>query len=254
MTKTTFMFSIELFDVNDSTIVRLPPFGANRLIEDNNVYLYNEKKGFKEPFPENSAEYKEYKEEELKENIAKLENDLEKAKKNPINYSIKDIKKNLRINKNFLRSLELQGAGSYMFLNEQGVRTFTFHRKGDTKVPVFQNIDYSLIYAPTEMKIKEVVQLRKENDEKNGEQKRVTWATYGLVIILVLGVCFMFFMGWKMMSLPGEVTNNLDQVAKSMADITKDLYNVSSNINIIASDSISQQVKVTPGVTNVTGR
>ena len=34
-------YDIELYDVWDTTSKRLPVFGANRIIEDKNVYLYN---------------------------------------------------------------------------------------------------------------------------------------------------------------------------------------------------------------------
>jgi len=247
-------YDVELYDVWDTTSRRLPAFGANRIIEGDNVYLYNDKTGFKVPFPENSEDYKQYTLDELDLQIKGIENKIKKVKGGKLDWSLKDLNKELRVLKNYARSLQLQGRGSYMIINANGRPLFMFDRINNFKMPLFKNTDRSLIYTPTEQKTQEVTQLLKENHDKNGQEQTIKLTTYGLILLLLLGVCFMFFMGYKMMNLPGEITQSLADVAVSLADVSKDLNNVSVNINNIAQSSIDPNAIVTAKEQIVTGR
>lgn len=249
-----FGYDIELYDVWDTTSRRIPSFGANRVIEGDNVYLYNPKNGFKVPFPENSEEYKQYIESELDEVIKNTETKIKKVKDNKLGLSLKDLNKDLRIYKNYKRSLELQGRGSYMIINSNGRPLFMFDRIGNLKMPLFKNVDRSLIYTPTEQKTQETVQLLKENQEKNGEKEMLKLSNYVVLLLMVLALCFIIWMGYKMSHLPVDVTTNLADTTKMLAEVTKDLNNVSFNINSIAESTQSTIPSTTPITQTITGR
>ena len=250
-----FEYDIELWDVWDTTSKRRPIFGANRLIEDNNVYLFNEKTGFKIPFPENSEEYKQYKMEELDSIIKSIETKIKNNNKGKADHTLKDLNKDLRVHRNYKRSLELQGRGSYMVLNYNGRPMFMFDRVGNLKMPLFKNVDRSLIYTPTEQKTQEVTQLLKENKEKNGEQVRLNLATYALIIILALLVGIMFYTLYKMSALPVEVSESLARTGELFAQGAKDLNSANSIMyNITENLQTNPDLITTPTTQIITGR
>src|SRR6056297_2251951 len=71
-TKDSLPYIIQLYDVEGTTIFERNPFGAKRYIEKANVFLVNEKIGFKEPFPTDGDDYKNYKLEECERRIKEL--------------------------------------------------------------------------------------------------------------------------------------------------------------------------------------
>jgi hypothetical protein len=245
--KNTFEYSIEIYDVWDTTSKRITPFGASRIVEGNSSYLFNEQKGFKEPFPENNLEYKEYELETVLTKIDEIEKKIKESEnsknKNPLN-SIKDLKRELRLYRGYKRSIELRGNGSFMILNSDGVPTFQFDRLGNIKFPLYKNVDRSTIYTPSELKTKNISKIIKDNDEKNGQEQIIKWSTYVLLILLVLGVCFMFYMGYKMQKLPIDVANTLNIVAENMQDIGKSLNTLENHI--IVNESVEVIPKVNP--------
>lgn len=250
-----FEYDVELYDVWDTTSKRLPIFGANRIIEDNNVYLYNPKSGFKVLFPENSEEFKQYTLDTLKLLIKNIEKKIKLVVAGKTEHSLRDLKKELRIHNNYKRSLELQGRGSYMILTSTGRPLFMFDRIGNLKMPLFKNVDRSLIYTPTEQKTQEVVQLLKENEEKNGEQKRLTLSTYALLLILILAIIATVYLAYKTAGLDIEVTQALADIGSSLVEVTKDLNSVSSSMyNITENIQVNPDLITTPKINVINGQ
>ena len=241
-----FEYSIEIYDVWDTTSKRITPFGANRVVEDNNSYLFNELKGFKEPFPQNTEEYKEYELDDINLKIKKLEDEIKRFEKSPDQkISIKDKKKELRIFRGYKRSIELRGNGSFMILNERGIPTFQFDRVGNTKLPLYKNVDRSTIYIPSELKTKNITKILRDNDEKNKTTTLHQWSTYTLLLILVLLTCVYIWYGYKAMTLPVDVSEILALVGENLQTISKDLNSLSSELIINETD------KVIPGQQNI---
>lgn len=248
-----FSYDIELYDVSDITSKRLKPFGANRIIEGNNVYLYNPKNGFKEPFPENSEEYKDFKLEELDKEIKATLNNISKINKGKSDRSLKDEKKQLRVLRGYKRSLELQGRGSYLIVNSNGKFMYMFDRVGNIKMPLFKNVDRSLIYTPTELKTKEVTQLLKENDTKNGEPERVRLSTYSAAILMFLAAITLFYFSYKTASIPDNFLEYMKIQAEYFKVIGQDLNSLNESISNIVS-SQSPDLSVNPSTSQVTGK
>lgn len=248
-----FSYDIELYDVSDITSKRLKPFGANRIIEGNNVYLYNPKNGFKEPFPENSEEYKDFKLEELDKEIKATLNNISKINKGKSDRSLKDEKKQLRVLRGYKRSLELQGRGSYLIVNSNGKFMYMFDRVGNIKMPLFKNVDRSLIYTPTELKTKEVTQLLKENDTKNGEPERVRLSTYSAAILMFLAAITLFYFSYKTASIPDNFLEYMKIQAEYFKVIGQDLNTLNESISNIVS-SQSPDLSVNPSTSQVTGK
>lgn len=228
----TFEYSIEVYDVWDTTSKRITPFGANRIVEGNSSFLYNEQKGFKEPFPENTAEFQEYDKDQIDEKIIELENKIKTINKSNSNQGTKDYKKQLRIFRGYKRSIELRGNGSFMILNSDGVPTFMFDRIGNVKLPIYKNVDRSTLYIPSELKTKNVTKIMKDNDEKNGNEQMVKISTYVVLVLLLLSLVFMFYMGYKMQKLPLDVAQVLSVVAENMESIGKSLNTLESELII----------------------
>lgn len=248
-TGTTYEYAVELYDVWDTTSKRLPAFGANRIVEGNTSFLFNEQRGFKEPFPENSQEFLEFTLEETEEKIKELEKRIKELEKNNnTTSSVRDLKKSLRIFRGYKRSLTLKGNGSFMILNEYGKPTFMFDRVGDVKLPLYKNVDRSTLYIPSELKTKNSTKLLKENDEKNGKDMQVKLATYALIIILVLFALAFIWFGYKAMHLPVDVADTLSKVAESMLGIDKSLNNLETMVNV---SSVNDGVSVTPNVNTI---
>lgn len=248
--KNSYEYSIEIYDVWDTTSKRISPFGANRIVEGNSSYLFNEQKKFKEPFPENNLEYKEYELETVNDKINEIEKEIKTSEnsktKNPLN-SIKDLKRKLRVYRGYKKSIELRGNGSFMILNTDGVPTFQFDRLGNIKFPLYKNVDRSAIYTPSELKTKNISKIIKDNDGKNGKEQTLKFSTYILLILLVLGVCFMFYMGYKMQQLPVDVANTLSIVAENMQEIGKSLNSLENELLLNETDAD----KIVPKVNQV---
>ena len=102
-------YIVQLNDIQDSTIVRRQPFGAKRYIEKANVYLVNEKVGFKEPFPSDNEEYKQFKLDELETKIQEIEKKIEDHRKKKLAKTPEylDLIQELKVHQGFKRSLEL---------------------------------------------------------------------------------------------------------------------------------------------------
>jgi hypothetical protein len=233
----TFEYSIEIYDVWDTTSKRIRPFGANRIVEGNTSFLFNEQKGFKEPFPENSQEFQEFEINEIEEKIEQLEKQIREHSKSKSIVSIRDLQKQLRIYRGYRRSIELRGNGSFMIINPDGTPTFQFYRIGNIKLPIYKNVDRATLYIPSELKTKNVTKLLRENEEKNGQEQIIKFSTYALILLLILCVCFMFYMGYKMQQLPLDVAETLSIVAENFGKITDSIGNIEDII--INNDSVS---------------
>lgn len=246
--KATFEFSIEVYDAWDSTAKRLTPFGANLKREGDNSYLVNEDKKFKEMQPENNTVWKQYKLKEVEENIKSVLNDLEKVRKpkatEKVNFSIKDKEVELLQWQNIKRSIETQGKGAYLIFNSEGVPTYQFLRKGGTLLPLYFSVDLSTIYTPSQHKIREITQLSKENDEKNGQTEQIKWATYGLIFILVLLTLGLLYAIYQVLQLPVEVSDLLSRVTNALVGIEKDLNSIESVINSSETTGVNPNVNV----------
>lgn len=241
-----FEYSIEIYDVWDTTSKRIPSFGANRIIKDNRSFLFNELKQFEEPFPENTEEYREYEVEQLDEKIKIIENKLREIEKGKnVHASASDLKRELRIYRGYKRSIQLRGNGSFMILNAEGVPTFQFDRIGNIKLPLYKNVDRSTIYIPSELKTKNITKILRDNDEKNGQEQIIKLSTYALLLLLVLLVCIMGFMAYKMMGLPVDVADLLVRVADNMQTISQSLNTLESEIIVNESNTVN------PGRTNI---
>ena len=148
-------YVVQLNDIEDNTVIRKEPFGAKRYIEGANVYLVNEKVGFKEPFPINTNDYKNYTLDEIEKKIKSLTQKLEKLRNNNskhkrVTSDELDVIKEIKKFKNYRRSHLFEGNGSYMIISaEHGGRPlYTFDRVGNFKLPVYKNkILYTFRYS-----------------------------------------------------------------------------------------------------------
>lgn len=240
-------YTVELWDVWGSTSKKAVRFGAKRFIEHGNVFLVNEKRGFIEPFPEDTAEYKQYKKEEITKEIEKKQRLLSNIKtlKNPQN-SEKDLREDIRILKGFLRSLELDGKGSYMLIDSDsaGARPlFMFDRRGNYRLPVFKNVDVSLMYIPTEAKITEASDLIRENDSKNGKNT-LNLATAGLFVLLILLVFGAMYFAYKTSALPTEFIEVLKDIAVNQDALVEQLKDYVQPVDDIVSEGVSPNLNV----------
>jgi len=248
-------FLVELNDVWGTSSKRYDPFGVKRAIIGGNVFLVNEKIGFKEPQPEDSDDYKSYKIDELTTEIAKIEKKLKEIKSKDGKETTRDLIQDIKILKGWKRSLELQGRGSYANLSgkrDNGMPYFIFDRKGNFKLPVFKNVDYSLLYVPSETNISEASDLLKENNDKNNlNAAQLRIINYILTFILVICICGMFYFIYK--------TNNTQAlyVNGGLSNLTESINNIvnqnSETINIIAdvinsnsSNVVDNTITVTP--------
>jgi len=190
--KKNYPYKVYLKDVYGSSTKKLKPFGVERWIDEKTatVYLRNTENGFKERLPEDSDEFKMYELTEVSRNIIKLEKQLAKETRKDGAENIKDIQYSLIISKKHKRSLELQGRGSYMNLDDDGVPYFVFRRKGMFKLPEFDNVELDTIYTPSETKIKKASELMDMKKEKYSKfNKNIT------TINMVLFFCLIFFGG-----------------------------------------------------------
>lgn len=246
-TKNEYPYIIELYDVWGSTSKRAVRFGAKRFTDGKNVFLVNEKRNFKEPFPEDTEDFKNYTIDKIDGEIEELLSKLEKDKKsaNPKVSKLETFKQ-VEVLKGFKRSLELQGKGSYMIIDSDsaGARpVFMFDRRGNYKLPVFKNIDVSLMYLPTESKLTEASDLIKENDDKN-QKKVLNLATMGLFIILVILVGAGMFFAYKTATSDNDYIDALNNIAENQNRITNVLTDNIDMLQNITNPTLDESIKV----------
>ena len=247
-----FPYRVKICDIWGTTTKDQVIFGVQRFIEGSNVYLYNEKMGFKEPLPEDSDEFKQYKIEDIDKRLKELD---EQLKKKNDNSNQKDIRQEIKQLSSWKNSLLLQGRGSYMRMDLEGKPYFEFDRQGNFRMPVFKNIDKSLLYTPSESKIKLGSELIKENEEKNGDpNKGLRLMNILLTVILVICVGLFGYLSYKASALPDECSANLDKAsvvfinsANKFANAANTLDNITSKV-YIKKDDVS--INVTPEVVN----
>lgn len=253
-------YIVQLNDINDSTIVRRAPFGAKRDIQGANVFLVNEKIGFKEPMPEDSDEYKQYKIDELEDRILELEDKIEshrsKGKAKTPEYL--DWLVELKTMKGFKRSLELSGKGSYAIVSQEhgGRLLYTFDRKGNFKLPVYKNVDYSLLYVPNESDIQLASELIEENDKANGiTDNTLKLANLAILVLLILAFVALVYFGYKTSTLPEGLTDSLSELTKQQGLLTEKLTELFGGIENVA-DKLEikpTELNATPSQVNVNG-
>jgi len=201
--KKDYPYKVYIKDVYGSSTKKLKPFGVERWIDENTatVYLRNIEMTFKERLPEDSDDFKMYNLEEVSKNIKILEKKLAKETKKDGDENIKDIQYSLLIAKKHQRSLKLQGRGSYMNIDDDGVPYFVFRRRGMFKLPEFDNVDLDTLYTPSETKIKKASELLDMKKEKYSRfNKNIT------TINMILFFCLLGFGGllvWWSLALNG---------------------------------------------------
>lgn len=189
----SFDYRIYYKDIHGSNTKKVLHFGAKRFVDEENgtVYLLNEKYKFRESFPEDTNMWKIYKIKEVNEKIIDIEKELSKERKNDDpKINIKNLEFDLDMYKNYKRSLELQGRGSYLNYDEDGVPYFTFRRKGNFKFPEFDNVELDTIYTPSEAKVKEgsdLFEMKKEKYSKFLRNIGSIMVIFFILLLLLLG-------------------------------------------------------------------
>ncbi|MDH4127277.1 MAG: hypothetical protein OEV44_00875 [Spirochaetota bacterium] len=191
--KKNYPYRVYIKDIHGSSTKKITHYGVQRLIDEDNstVWLFNPDTKFKEMMPEDTDDFKIYQINEVKIKILETEKALAKElKKDDPEINKKNLEYDLRLYKNRLRSLELQGRGSYMNYDEDGVPYFVFRRKGNFKFPEFDNIDLDTIYTPSESKIKKASDLLDMKKEKYSK-----FAKNLMTINMTLFICLILFLG-----------------------------------------------------------
>jgi len=249
-------YVVELYDIWGTTSKRVLRLPAKRFIEKGNVFLYNEKLNFKVEFPEDNEEYKKYKTDEVKNMLKKKDTELKLLlKKKDFDLSRKkDIEEDIRVLNGWEKSLALQGRGSYMMFDDDangGKPLFMFDRKGNFKLPVFKNIDISLMHVPNEANIIEGSDLLKENFEKNGADNQVKMVNIVLAILMVIVILGFGYIAYKttgnnqaISEVLAQAISGLDTVADKFAESTEQL----SNMTISVTENIPKIETPTPNV------
>jgi len=187
-----FHYRVYIKEIEDNYTHKKGHFGVERYIDKDKgiVMLRNLDKNFDEPKPSSDTSYKIYKLEEVKKKIHELEKSLAKEIKiDDPRINRKDIEEELRIYKGYERSLMLQGKGSYLNIDEDGTPYFVFRRKGNFRLPEYDNVDIDTIYTPTEAKIKKGSELLDMKNEKyNKFAKNVTTIA---TVFLIIGIIFL---------------------------------------------------------------
>lgn len=228
--KKDFPYDVKLCDIWGSSSKDVAIIPVQRAIEGNNTYLYNEKFGFKEVEPKDSDEFRAYKIEELEEEIKKQEMLLKSS--NDINK--KDIRGKIKQYSNWLNSLKLQGKGSYMRFSQTGKPYFEFDRVGNFRMPVFKNVDKSLLYTPSETKIKKGGDLIKENNDKNGDpNKQLKLLNIFITIVLVILAGIFIYATYKTSELPDQCSVNLDKASAFFVTASERIDNAADTLNNI---------------------
>jgi hypothetical protein len=240
-------FVVQLYDIEDNTVIRRKPFGAKRHIDGANVYLLNEKTGFKEPFPRDTDEFKQYTITQLEEKIESTLKKLDKLRKPEKKSETKrttaeelDLMHELKLFKGYKRSLELSGKGSYMLIagDYEGRPLYQFNRIGNFKVPVFTNIDYSLRYMPLEADLATAGELLKLNEDKNGNTDNTFKLTMiGLAVVLGVVIIAALWFNYKAITINPDladafinIANTQSNIVEKLGEIVTDLGNVTASI------------------------
>jgi len=192
-TTSKFKYRVYIKEIEDSYTRKINSFDVERYIDEEKgtVMLRNEAYKFNEPKPSNDKAYKVYKLEEVKLKIIELESSLSKEiKKDDPKVNRKDIEEELNMYKSTKRSLELQGKGSYLNVDIDGTPYFVFRRKGNFKLPEFDNIDIDTIYTPDESKIKKGSELLDMKKEKYSKYQKM-----GATLMSILMILMLFFGG-----------------------------------------------------------
>jgi len=246
-------YNVQLCDVWGSTTKYAVKFGAKRFIDKGNVFLVNEKRNFKEPFPEDTTEWREDRMEVIETEL-KLKKKILDNLKDPKNadFSEKDLRQDVKHLLSFKRSLELQGKGSYMVIDADtsgGRPLFIFDRKGNYRIPVFKNIDLSLMYLPTEAKITEASDLIRENDEKNSKSA-INIAAGVFLVLIVLAFFGMIYMLYKTGGLNSEVVDALKDIAVNQDAIAQQFGEYLTEIEELANPTLNESVTPNVNVVN----
>ena len=232
--ETEYPYNVRINDIWGTTSKEITSFGVKRFIEGVNVYLVNEKMGFKEYMPVDDDDFKLYSQENISKRIKQLEKQLGSDKKteNP-----RSLKSELRFLRNRHRSLEVQGRGSYIRFDQSGKPFFEFDRIGNFKVPVFKNVDYSTLDVPSETRIKTAAELLLENDNKNGEKNLGAKIFMGVMMFLMLaGVFGGLFFAWKTAQLPDVCAANLERASQVLEGVTNKISQTSNNLQNLSSN------------------
>jgi len=84
----------------------------------------------------------------------------------------------------------LQGKGSYLNIDEDGKPYYVFRRKGNFKLPEFDNVDIDTLYTPSESKIKkasELLEMKREKYSKFQRNAATLLVTFFVIQLLFLG-------------------------------------------------------------------
>ena len=225
--KGNFHYRVYIKEIEDSYTKKVNNFGVERYIDEEKgtVMLRNNEWKFNEPKPSNDKSYKIYKLKEVEAKIQELEKALSKEiKKDDPKINRKDIEEELNIYKSTKRSIELQGKGSYLNVDENGTPYFVFRRKGNFKLPEFDNVDIDTIYTPSEAKIKKGSELLDMKKEKYSKFQKTT-ATL-ISIMVVLGLFFFggnIYWSFKLNALSNDsvvtqLNNQMDETALYCAE------------------------------------
>lgn len=236
-------YIIKLYDVDGTTAIEKNPFGAKRYIDGANVWLVNEKMGFKEPIPEDNDDYKNYKLEEVHIKIKDIEDRLKLLNDNKKKKTIKTINKSpeeldlltdMKILKGYARSLDVQGRGSYMIISQPhgGRPLYSFFRKGNFKLPVFTNTDLSLLYVPNETNIATAGDLLQLNEDKNGNKDNsVKLATLGMFVLTAIVLLVLIYFLYKSAALPTDFIDGFKAITENMNQVTNNMDSLVDKLN-----------------------
>ena len=227
-----------------------------------NVYLLNEKLGFKEPFPRDTDEFKQYTVSQLENKINNAEKKIARLRKakdgatKRITSEELDLMQEIKQYKGFIRSLELLGKGSYMIIGGDygGRPIYQFNRVGTFKIPVFTNIDYSLRYMPLESDLATAGELLKLNEDKNG----ISDNTFKLTMIglaAILGICIIavIYFNYLAIQINPEMGEVFLRMAESQVKLSDMLGQIVIDLNNVTGTFVPSNPDIipTPGVVNV---
>lgn len=215
-------YRVYLKEIEDNYTHKKGHFGVERYIDKDKgvVMLKNDEVGFNEVKPSNDDSYKIYKLKEVNAKILDLEKQLSKeVKKDDPKVNKKDIEEELRTYRGIKRSLELQGKGSYLNIDEDGMPYFVFRRKGNFRLPEYDNVEIDTIHTPSEAIIKKGSELLDMKKEKYSRfQKNITTIIMTFFIIEMLFLGGLVWWSFKLNSLSDEsvvtqLQQNLDETA-----------------------------------------
>lgn len=239
-------YRVYLKDIHGSNTKKVLHFGVKRWIDEDTstVYLLNDTHKFREPLPEDTNDWKIHKIQEVEDKIKEIEKQLsQELKKDDPKINKKNLEYDLSIYKSYKRSLQLQGRGSYLNYDEDGVPYFVFRRKGNFKLPEFDNVELDTIYTPSEAKIKEASELLDMKKEKYSKFLR----NYGnmMIILFVLQLLFLGGLAWYSFKLNKQYDESAVSMLNQRVDDTalycaklygeagENFYNASVNVKNI---------------------